>query len=363
VTTVSFTGTPQPHSPGPTGPSASRSSATERSRRIDDHRRLQRGFTVPATPTVKLNAGFVNCTATATAAAQTATITLRRWVVRTRSEHGGELDHRRSDEPTANTYLANTFSVQTSADSTSAVNPASAVVVAAATTATAVTFASTTLAASARSTWTVGFTSTATGALDRQRHDHRRVPAGDVGLHRARKPDCPADEGLPELLRLQRDRAAGVVTITLADSGGACILPNSTIAVVQILGVTAGVAGSPTAANWTVKTGSDATAPPSALRPSSPPRPPRPRSPSPPPPSPPAPAPPGRSAHLHGHRVAAGEGHDHRRVPQATSVFTVPASPDCPADEGLPELLVFSAAGRRGYGHDHARDSRCGTCV
>src|SRR5206468_1699734 len=54
--------------------------------------------------------------------------------------------------------------------------------------------------------------------------------------------------------------AAGVVTITLTDNGGPCTLPISTAAAVQIPGVTAGIAGSPTTGNWTVKTSADITA-------------------------------------------------------------------------------------------------------
>ena len=62
------------------------------------------------------------------------------------------------------------------------------------------------------------------------------------------------------------------MTITLADNGGTCTLPDSTAALFQIIGVIAGAAGTPAATLWKVKTSADTTAGNPAAASRSPPR-------------------------------------------------------------------------------------------
>ena len=217
------------------------------------------GFTVPAAPAVTLGPAFANCTAGAAAAAQTVTVTLAGTSCAVAPSTPATLQLAGLTNPAAGSLLNTTFSVKTSVDSTSAVSPGANVVIAAATTPTAVTFASTTLAAAARSTWTVGFSSTATGALRSgdtvtvvfpNATSVFAVPASPTVLLTKGFANCSA----------AAVGASQTVTITLADNGGTCSLPNSAAAALQILGVTAGVAGSPAAALWQVKTSADTTA-------------------------------------------------------------------------------------------------------
>ncbi len=130
----------------------------------------------------------------------------------------------------------------------------------AATTPTAVSFASTTLAANARGTWTVGFTSTATGALRTGDTVSVAFPNATSIFTVPASPTVFLTKGFKNCAVGSTSLATTTLTITLADNGGVCSLPSSTVAQVQILGVTSGIAGTVTAANWTVRTSADSTA-------------------------------------------------------------------------------------------------------
>src|SRR5258708_9809574 len=124
------------------------------------------GFTVPATPTVTLASGFTNYSATATAAAQTVTVTLadNAGTCAVAGSAAASFKVLGLTNPTAATYAANTFSVKTSPDITAA-NPGSTVTIGAAALPATVTFAGSPQTALSRSAWTVGFQASATGAL------------------------------------------------------------------------------------------------------------------------------------------------------------------------------------------------------
>ncbi len=238
VTTVSFAGSPQTAGARSSWTVGFTSSSTGT---------LSAGSTItvafnaafgalPATPAIALNQGFVNCSATATTAAQTVTVTLAGGSCALAPSTAATLTIGGLTNPIASTYLANTFSIKTSADSTSVVNPGAAVVVAAATTPTAVTVASTSLALSARSTWTTNFTSSSTGALHAGDTMTVTYPAGFVV---PASPSVILVNGFANCSATATG-AGTVATITLADNGGTCVLPNSRAATVQILGVTNG---------------------------------------------------------------------------------------------------------------------------
>ena len=198
-------------------------------------------FTVPASPTVFLTKGFKNCAVGSTATRDDHAVTI------TLADNGGVCclpsstvaqvqilgvtsgiaGHRHRCE------LDRQDQRRHDCGPTSAPHPS----IAAATTPTAVSFASTTLAANARGTWTVGFTSTASGALRTGDTVTIAFPNATSIFTVPASPTVLPDEGLHQLRgRLHRPVATTTVTITLADSGGVCSLPNSTVAQVQILG-------------------------------------------------------------------------------------------------------------------------------
>ena len=216
------------------------------------------GFTVPATPAVTVGPAFANCTAAAGAVGQTVTITLGGGSCAVAPSTPATLRLAGLTNPGAGSLAANTFSVKTSVDSTSAINPGSPVVIAAATTPTAVTFASTTLAAAARGTWTVGFSSTSTGALHAGDTVTVVFPNATSVFSVPATPTVLLTKGFANCSAAATG-ASQTVTITLADNGGTCSLPNSAAAALEILGVTAGVAGTPAANLWKVSTSADTT--------------------------------------------------------------------------------------------------------
>src|SRR5207247_9329969 len=127
----------------------------------------------------------------------------------------------RLTNPAAGTLTGTTFSVATSKE-TVAANPAN-VVIAAATQTSAPTFTGTPQSGAARSTWAVGFTASATGALTTGDTitvafpGTFTVPATPTITLTGAYTNCSATGA-----------AAGTtVTITLADSGGTCTLANS----------------------------------------------------------------------------------------------------------------------------------------
>ena len=255
VTTVSFTGSPQTalaladwtvgFTSSATGTLSAGSTITVV---------FNPSFTVPAVPAITLGSGFVNCSATGAAVAQTVTVTLVGGSCALAPTTAATLAIAGLTNPVANTYLANTFSVKTSADSTSAVNPGAAVVIAAATAPTLVTVSSTTLALSSRATWTANFTSSATGAL---RTGDTITVAFTAGFVAPNPGTIILGKGFKNCLAT----GTGVTTtetITLADNGGTCTLPLSTAASLQILGVTNG--STLGAVQPTLKTSGDTTA-------------------------------------------------------------------------------------------------------
>src|SRR5206468_4390069 len=126
---------------------------------------INSGFTVPAVPAVTLLSGFANCSASATATGTTATVTLSNsaGTCALAKNTAATLLLSRLTNPAAGTLTGTTFSVATSKETVVA-NPAN-VVIAAATQTSAPTFTGTPQSGAARSTWAVGFTTSATGAL------------------------------------------------------------------------------------------------------------------------------------------------------------------------------------------------------
>ena len=219
-------------------------------------------FTIPASPTVLLTHGFANCAiGSAVGASTTVTITL--------ADSGGICTLPNSavaqvqilgiTSGAAGAPAAANWTVKTSAN-TAAANVGVAPVIGAATTPTAVSFGATTLAANARGTWTVGFTTTATGSLQAGDTITIAFPNATSIFTVPASPTVLLTHGFANCSIGSAVGASTAVTITLANNGGVCTLADSAVAQIQVLGVTAGAAGAPAAANWTVKTSADTAA-------------------------------------------------------------------------------------------------------
>ncbi|HET7146118.1 MAG TPA: hypothetical protein VFI10_02870, partial [Gaiellaceae bacterium] len=219
-------------------------------------------FTVPATPAVTLTGAYVNCAATAAAAGSTVTVTLADsgGTCALANSASGALKLSFLTNPAAGSIAAASWSVKTSQD-TSARNPAAAISIAAATAPSAISFSGSPQTGTARSTWTVGFTTSASGAL----------AAGDTitavfnaGFTVPATPTVQLTGGFTNCAAT--GTAAGTtVTITLSDSGGACAVGNSSAATLKVVGLTNPAASTLTNTTFTVKTSRDtATASPGA---------------------------------------------------------------------------------------------------
>ena len=228
-------------------------------------------FSVPATPTIIPISGFSHCAATATGSGQTVTITLA--------------------DSTSSCFIANGtvgVTVQILGVTSGAAG------------------------APAANLWKVSTSNDTTAgqprhrARDRRRdlaerrHVHLhdvspppRAPPGPSASRRPRPATCSAGDTItiafPNVTSVftvpasptvtlksgfkncaigNATGAGTVVTITLADNGGTCSLPNAHAADrSRSRASRAGAAGAPTAANWTVKTTADTTAANAAPRP------------------------------------------------------------------------------------------------
>jgi hypothetical protein len=214
-------------------------------------------FSVPASPTITLTGSYTNCSAAGVGSGTTVTITL--------SNNGGACTHAASSSgnlsikfltnPGAGSIAASNWSVATSTDATPA-NPSGAVTIAAATSTTAPTFTGSPQTGGARSTWTVGFTSSATGALTTGDTITVVFPATFT---------VPASPTITLTGSYTNCSATGVgsgttVTITLSDNAGTCTHANSTSGSLTIKFLTNPGAGSISATSWSVKTSTDTVA-------------------------------------------------------------------------------------------------------
>jgi len=219
-------------------------------------------FSVPSVPTVVLGSGFSHCTATGPSTGNVVTLTLH--------TSGGSCTLPNNTaatlailgitNPGTGSYPAANFSVSTTHEGV-AVSPASPVVIGG-TAPSPVTFAGTSQAAGVTTSWTIGFTTSATGAL----------VAGDQVL--VTFDPSFAIPGTPTVLlgsgfshcTATASTTSNLVTITLVNNGGSCSLPNSTAATLAILGILNPGTGSYPAANFSVSTTHD----PVAVSPTSP---------------------------------------------------------------------------------------------
>ena len=211
------------------------------------------GFTIPTTPAVTLGAGFRYCTAAAATVSTTVTITLSGASCVLPANNPALLSIAGLTNPAANTYAANTFSVQTSVDSTSAVNPGAAIVIPASTSPSAISFAGSPQTAGARSTWTLGFTAGSAGSL----------AAGDTitavlnsGFTVPATPAIVLGTGFSNC-SATATAAAQTVTVTLVDSAGTCAVAASAAATFTVVGLTNPAAATYAANTFSIKTSAD----------------------------------------------------------------------------------------------------------
>ncbi|HEX3840248.1 MAG TPA: Ig-like domain-containing protein [Acidimicrobiales bacterium] len=211
------------------------------------------GFVLPAAPVVTFPTGFTGtCTGTTTGSTtgQVVTITLTGTCGLPNST-AGTVTIAGITNPGAGSHPASAFSVATSKDS--AANPATAVVVNP-TTPTGVTFTPASLLAHATSTWTVGFTPSASGALAAP---NTIAVTFDTGFVLPASPAVTFVSGFTGTCTAATGTTSGqVVTITLT---GSCVLANSTPATVTIAGITNPGAGSHPASGFSVATSQDTT--------------------------------------------------------------------------------------------------------
>ena len=210
-------------------------------------------FTVPATPTITLPSGFSGCTATGSTTSHVVTVTLAGASCALANGTAGTLTIAGITNPAAGTYTNTTFSVATSQDTTAA-SPGSNVVINGATTPTAVSFSPASAAANASSTWTVGFTTSASGKL---------AAGNTIAVTISSSFTVPATPTITLPSGFSGCTATGsttshVVTVTLA--GASCALANGTAGTLTIAGITnpgAGLYGNTT---FSVATSQDTVA-------------------------------------------------------------------------------------------------------
>ena len=174
-TAVSFAGSPRPATPARPGRSASPPARAAPSRTGGSVIiGFSAGFSIPANPTITLTgAGWSNCSATGSTNGTAGSVTGPTLTV-TLADNGGTCALANSGNgpltiagvinPPAQTIAETSLSVSTSTDYTAA-NPGATVTIGAATTPTGVSFTGSPQTGVARSTWTIGYTATATGAL------------------------------------------------------------------------------------------------------------------------------------------------------------------------------------------------------
>jgi putative cell wall-binding protein len=212
-------------------------------------------FTIPATPTVALLTGFSGTGGTtATAASGVVTVTLNGSEALADST-SATLSIAGITNPAAASYANTLFSIRTTADAT-AVSPASNVVI---TGLAGVTFVGSSQAADATgTTWTVGFTSGAAGAL---------VAGNTITVTFPSSFTVPATPTVALLTGFSgtggatATAASGVVTVTL---NGSEALADSTSATLSIAGITNPAAASYAGALFSVSTTAQAAGVPAA---------------------------------------------------------------------------------------------------
>jgi len=212
-------------------------------------------FTVPVTPVVTVGAGFAHCSATAATASHVVTVTLHNFggTCALASGTPATLTIDGIANPVAAAYANTNFSVATSADTT-AVHPASNVVILAVV--SGVTFVGSSQASNASgTTWTIGFTTGANGALS---SGNIIVVTFAAGFAIPLSPVVTLNSGFVGCTTPTNGNTSGeTVTITL--TGGGCSVGNNTAVSLSILGITNPGGGSYAASLFTVRTTGDPT--------------------------------------------------------------------------------------------------------
>ena len=215
-------------------------------------------FAVPAAPAVTLGSQFASCSATASATAQTVTVTLANsgapGSCLLPASTATTVKLTGLTNPAAGSYANTGFTVKTRSNTTTA-SPTGAVVIAAATSVSGVSFTGSPQTGGARASWTVGFTSSNTtgAALVAGAKITTIFPAG---FAIPATPTVTLVNGFSSCAA-SASTSSQTVTVTLADSGGTCSLPINTAASVRIAGITNPAAGSYLKTGFTVKTSTD----------------------------------------------------------------------------------------------------------
>ncbi len=211
-------------------------------------------FSIPATPTITLPSGFVNCSATATTTGQTVTVTLANngGNCALAASSAGTLKIASITNPAAGAIAAANFVVRTAAD-TGAANPGSPVTIGAAGTPTTVSFNASTRQAATVATWTVGFTATSGGALG---------PGDTITVKFPSAFTVPSTPVIALTGGFTTCSATGTtqlstVTITLANNGGTCSVVNSAAVTFTVAGITNGSPATYAATAFSVRSNAD----------------------------------------------------------------------------------------------------------
>jgi hypothetical protein len=224
---------------------------------------LDAGFKVPAAPAVSLSGSFANCSASASASGSTVRIKLGGGQCGLANGATGRVALAGITNPAAGTYPAGAFSVATSSDTTPAAPATAVVITAVAGTVGAVTFTGSSQASGTVSTWTVGFTTSTTGALAAGAkvsvvfNTSFLVPSTPtIGLTTGFS-NCSASASTSGTNHT-------TVSIALTNGAGTCALPASTAARLTIAGITNPSAGTYPASSFSVATTRDGAASPAS---------------------------------------------------------------------------------------------------
>ena len=271
-TAVSFAGSPQTGSARSTWTIGFTSSATGALKNGDTVIiGFSAGFSIEANPTITLGGGYTNCSATGstngtagsvTGPTLTVTIVNNGGTCALANSGNGSMTIAGVDNPPAQVITNTSLTLSTGADYTAA-SPAANVTIAAATTPTGVSFTGSPQSGNARSTWTVGYTATATGAL--KTGDAITIgfaagfsiPANPTVVLTGAYTNCSASAVTTST---SGSTTGPTVTVTLANNGGNCALANSASGALTLAGITNPPQQTITAANMTVATTADTTA-------------------------------------------------------------------------------------------------------
>ena len=202
------------------------------------------GFSVVPAPTVTLPTGYTNCSATAVGSASGSSS--NNLVTVTLADSGGTCSVPANTATTltvngitnTNVTGATSFNVSTSSDITPAASGTATIATEGVL--TAVTISSTSLSAGARATWTVNFTTTATGAL---RAGSTILIVFPTGFSIPANPLIGLTAGYTNCSATAVSSGSGttadtLVTATLADNGGTCTVNASTATTITVTGIT-----------------------------------------------------------------------------------------------------------------------------